>query len=248
MIYTDLSLSDALNRVSKAFRLNCDDMARYAGDDNIGGRDLPWNGKLWGTASIFSNEAKILYSLVRAMRPINVLEIGTHKACGTAHIAAALVANGIGELVTVDIDPVYSKDVLALPVEYRDVTTFIAGDALTIPLPQSDFVFDDGAHNYLFSKAIAKRIKAIGPKVVVSHDALCPEWGGPMVRAWNEEFGSDWLGIEVHGCRAGLAIWMEGGIERDMPVELESISVPQDPLLIPGSRKWRRDGSRIQPL
>jgi predicted O-methyltransferase YrrM len=56
-------------------------------------------------------DRRALYTLVRALRPARVLEIGTHIGASTAHMAAALRANerstGVaGRLTTVDLEDV----------------------------------------------------------------------------------------------------------------------------------------------
>jgi predicted O-methyltransferase YrrM len=47
---------------------------------------------------------------MRSLRPVNVLEIGSHVGASTLHIAAGLKQNGAGDLTTVDIEDVNAPD------------------------------------------------------------------------------------------------------------------------------------------
>lgn len=64
-------------------------------------------GELGITASaqgVNPGDRRALYYLLRALRPQQVLEVGTHIGASTVHIAAALRASGPrGELTTVDV-------------------------------------------------------------------------------------------------------------------------------------------------
>lgn len=48
-------------------------------------------------------DRRALYTLVRALKPASVLEVGTHIGSSTVHIARALKTNGAGHLTTVDV-------------------------------------------------------------------------------------------------------------------------------------------------
>ncbi len=48
-------------------------------------------------------DRRALYTLVRALKPASILEVGTHVGSSTVHIAQALKTNGGGHLTTVDI-------------------------------------------------------------------------------------------------------------------------------------------------
>jgi predicted O-methyltransferase YrrM len=51
---------------------------------------------------ISAHSQALIYCLVRGLRPRLVVEIGTYRAGTASIIAAALVANGIGQIHTID--------------------------------------------------------------------------------------------------------------------------------------------------
>ncbi len=63
--------------------------------------------KVMPTADLYGGvnpgDRRALYTLVRALKPASVLEVGTHIGSSTINIARALKTNGGGHLTTVDI-------------------------------------------------------------------------------------------------------------------------------------------------
>lgn len=113
------------------------------------------------TGGVNPGDRRAIYYLVRALKPVNVLEIGTHVGASTLHIAAALRQNGIGNMTTVDIQDVNANDGywkrfglaqspagatseigMADRVQFRTMRSL---DALAEPT-RYDFVFLDGSH------------------------------------------------------------------------------------------------------
>ncbi|NEA31111.1 class I SAM-dependent methyltransferase [Streptomyces sp. SID13031] len=76
---------------------------------------------------------QLLYSLVRAARPATVVEFGTSYAISTIYLAAALVDNGIGEVLTTELS---TTKIAAAQSNLEEAgvaapVTILAGDALT---------------------------------------------------------------------------------------------------------------------
>ena len=119
----------------------------------------------WATGSIFENEGQRLYDLVIKHKPLLVVEVGAFQGCSTTWIASALRANGIGKIITIDINSgAWSK----VPKELYEDILFWNEDALTCNVPPNiDILFEDGAHTTGFTKSILQRFKA---KIVVCHD------------------------------------------------------------------------------
>jgi predicted O-methyltransferase YrrM len=55
-----------------------------------------------GNGSVNPGDRRTLYYLARALKPLSLLEIGTHLGGSTVHLALAQQKSGVGELVTVD--------------------------------------------------------------------------------------------------------------------------------------------------
>jgi predicted O-methyltransferase YrrM len=55
-----------------------------------------------GNGSVNPGDRRALYYLARALRPLSILEIGTHLGGSTVHLALAQQNSRVGELVTVD--------------------------------------------------------------------------------------------------------------------------------------------------
>ena len=95
---------------------------------------------------------RLLYTLIRAVRPRTVVEFGTSFGISTLHLAAAVRDNGIGRVITTEMSA--AKGVAArktfAETGLDDVVTVLEGDALET-LPQElgaagsvDFVLLDG--------------------------------------------------------------------------------------------------------
>jgi hypothetical protein len=61
--------------------------------------------ELDGGAGIHPDEGKVLYGLVRALRPQNLVETGVAGGVSTAFLCAALIENEVGKLVSIDLPP-----------------------------------------------------------------------------------------------------------------------------------------------
>ncbi len=107
-------------------------------------------------------DRRAIYQLIYALKPLQILEIGTHIGASTLYAAAALRANGSGSLTTVDIldvnggrNPAWQK--VGLPASPRDIAAglgltavidFVVGSARAFmrQADRFDFIFLDGDH------------------------------------------------------------------------------------------------------
>lgn len=161
-----MNLNEALTVLAKAGDLDPDELISYAIEDTVGGRDTGH----WSAMSIFEAEGKILYALIRALRPSMCVEIGTDSGGSATHMLTALQANKKGKLYSIDLrDGCGDK----IPEALRSRWIPVVGDALEMPLPNKiDFVFEDGSHHFDFTSKMLLRLKAFEPKVILSHDAV----------------------------------------------------------------------------
>jgi predicted O-methyltransferase YrrM len=103
---------------------------------------------------ISAQAGRLLYALVRAARPMTVVEFGTSFGISALHLAAAVRDNGIGHVVTTEMSAAKAASASRTFAEtgLDDVVTVLEGDALeTLPghLAESgartvDFVLLDG--------------------------------------------------------------------------------------------------------
>lgn len=199
-----MNLDDALRQIALAGDLNVDDLIGFAAEDTYPARG---EGN-WSGMAPFAAEVKVLYALIRALRPATVVEIGTNDGCSTMHILAALKANGKGKLISIDIEPSAGR---LVPDDLRDRLTLVTGDALTVDLPKRfDFAFEDGEHSYEFTSAVLSRIKAGNPRAIVAHDYLMhhtyPD-GFDVERAFVDTLGDAAFGLTVEDAFPGLGFW-----------------------------------------
>jgi hypothetical protein len=156
--------------------------------------------------STFYAEGQILYALVRALRPKQVVEIGVDSGGTSTHILAALRENDYGQLYSVDIK---SEVGYSIPAQLRDRWTLCVGDALKAPLPEAGLFFEDGPHLYDWTVGMFTRIKELKPKVMLTHDYFTHLTYGPdfaVQRAFIDVFGVD-QGVLTDGSIAGLGYW-----------------------------------------
>jgi predicted O-methyltransferase YrrM len=110
---------------------------------------------------------RVLYDHIRTHRPKRVLEMGTCRGASAVFIAAALRANGVGDLVSVDsckytwTDPTPAEtlaraglaDLVTLDRRFSTYTWFLKDElqAATVDgvvRPRYDLIFLDGAKNW----------------------------------------------------------------------------------------------------
>lgn len=204
-----MNLNEVLSQLATDHNLNADELIAYAAEDTIGGRDTAFHRQPsdWAGMSTFSDEGKLLYALIRTLKPQQVVEIGVDSGGTSTHILTALEANGSGQLYSVDIKAEVGS---AVPDALRHRWTLVHGDGLEAALPAvADFCFEDGDHHYGFTHAVLLRLKALNPQVILSHDYYTHETYGPdfqVKQAFDEVLPSG-KGIKIDGAFTGLGIW-----------------------------------------
>lgn len=216
-----VNLEDCLTDIARLYALDANELIAYAFEDNIGGWDEGRGG--WPIGSVWSVEGKVLYALVRALKPTVCVELGTYHGCSATHIAAALHANGgTGRLYCVENGGYGLAQPDLVPQELQGYMTFFKDDAalyMESANHQIDFIFEDSAHNQEITQRVWQAAKAkLAPGgIIISHDAMHfnkeANWGvGPEVRKGIVESG-------VQGARfylvatpsvpsdCGFAIW-----------------------------------------
>src|SRR5947209_4711129 len=116
------TLDQALATLAAQLGLDPQALIAYAAEDHIGGFNMDVNRRRWAPGSIWEVEGKVLYALVRALKPAHVVEIGTWFGCGASHILEALAMNKKGKLTSIDTDPNAGSEIL---ISLRKNWTFI---------------------------------------------------------------------------------------------------------------------------
>jgi hypothetical protein len=224
-----MNLNDALRQIAADGGLDADELIAYANEDATGGRDTG----AFDAMSTFADEGRVLYALIRALRPYRVLEVGVASGGTSTHILKALAANGSGTLWSVDIEPGSGYQI---PEDLKGNWTFVAGDALTVELPDADFVFEDGAHTLDFTRDALTRLKAIHPRIIVSHDYYTHEtYGGFYVKEAFDAVLPEGAGVKIDGAFTGLGVWFNR--EWEAPIEVVEKVEEAKPVAKPAARK-----------
>lgn len=136
-----VKLNKNLKQIADDFGLDGRALVRYAKEDTRKGNA---EGNRYGTS--YGIEGKMLYALVRELKPLRILEIGTYHGGGANHMAAACLKNGVGEVVTVDINPsagqhIEKKLSELVTVVHKNIDYYLP--TITEPF---DFIFEDAEH------------------------------------------------------------------------------------------------------
>jgi len=184
-----MQLNDALRAIAQQFDLNADELIAYAAEDPHDGWD---EGKgSWVSGSVWTVEGQTLYALVRALKPLRVLELGTADGCSATHISAALKANGSGFLQCVDQ---YDWAGRYVPDELQEFWTLeraMVGDWIEQDNIVYDFVYEDSDHTTATVAAVWQwaRKHVVTGGAIISHDAVHPAIGH-LVKAGIEQSGA----------------------------------------------------------
>jgi predicted O-methyltransferase YrrM len=202
-----MTLEDALTAIAERYALDAAQLIAYADEDTHTGWDH--GSGAWMVGSLFRQEGQILYALVRALRPVHVVELGTHVGCSATHMAQALAANEHGTLHAVDV---WEGAGAQIPNDLRPRIQqhFTDGAAwLRDTDIAPDMVYEDALHGIDMTRdmwqAGLSKVRAGG--FIISHDAA--HWlVGAEVRGGIEAAGiHDYFVVCPDGCECGLAIY-----------------------------------------
>jgi predicted O-methyltransferase YrrM len=205
-------LIDTLFMIESFLGIETDTLMPFAEADNLGGYHPDPTQRQWGAGAIWDVEGRTIYALIRALKPVNVVEIGSGTGCSTNHIASALDHNTsqstkVGHVVTLD-----RGNTPHIADHLQPLVTIVPGDAFEylelLPDNSIDFILEDADHSenmcYRVGE-IAKRKLAPGG-VLVAHDAA--HFGvGADVRAGFERAGLQGRVYLTEPSDCGLLLW-----------------------------------------
>lgn len=129
------------------------------------------------------------YALVRILKPSLVVETGTDKGLGSVVLAQALMANGKGRLVTIDIEPASG---MLLTERYDQIVTRVTGDSLTSlgALTSIDLFIHDSDHSAEHEEAEFRCVKSSlsSKAVLVSDNSHATDVLEQLSREWSRNF------------------------------------------------------------
>lgn len=211
----DGTLDEVLISIANSWGFDADELIEYAQEDELGGHTphpepedahpTPKDHRGWNKG-IWEVEGKVLYALIRALKPRKVLEIGNQWFCSTSHIAEALLKNEQGHLWTIDL--VKSK---GLNVKYKDVVTQIGIDLFRFDygeIAPIDFIFEDSFHTPGMVHYVWGKFQEYGADegMIVSHDSE-HKTVGEQVQAGLDMVGLPHTSYKIEPSDCGLAMW-----------------------------------------
>ncbi|MCW3052733.1 MAG: hypothetical protein JWN14_1903, partial [Chthonomonadales bacterium] len=208
-----ITLEAALTQIAADLGLEAEALIAYAEEDTVGGYGSPEReGSVhWPGGSVWEWEGRVLYALVRALKPATIVEVGSLVGCSTAHLALACLHNGQGHIYAVDPNANFSRLSPKLKALIEPVRTDVF--TWTPPAP-IDFLFEDGAHTPGFTRQVLMHLRASlqAGAGVLCHDFHQREVGAHIAAEFREVLGSTASSVLVtpSDCGLGYARYDEG--------------------------------------
>lgn len=207
-----MHLNDALKAIASRLNLDANELFNFASEDTLGGYSPNPAESKWPIGSMFGVEGQCLYALTRALKPLNVINIGVYHGCSVAHIAAALLKNGNPKARVYAVD----LTILAMPLmpdELKPYIVEVESDGLTFlegrwPA-KTGLIIEDALHDYPNTKAMLETVKRkanLGALTVV-HDVSHHIVGGDVKNAVVDAGMGDGIELLIEPSDCGLWIW-----------------------------------------
>lgn len=217
------NLDDTLFSLEKYLGLELDSLLPLTAEDTLGGYHADPALRKWHTGAVWEVEGQILYALIRALKPLNCVEIGSGDGCSANHTASALKANGGGHVTTID----RGNTPLVL-AGLENYVTVISGDGVewlaNQPDNSIDFIVEDADHTEAMCYEVAELAKSkLKPGgVLLSHDAAHFAVG-QAVRAGYDRAGLDYRLYLTEPSDCGWLVWQRPSIPSGDYVENPAI-------------------------
>jgi predicted O-methyltransferase YrrM len=218
-----MNLKSALSRIAYAFNLNPLELDMASHEDPHGGYHAAYDDG-FPVGSMWRVEGQFLYALIRALKPVNVLELGTWHGCSATHILQALHDNGTsgdadgtldcvdnrayGDIVIGDMIPLDLR--LYANIHAKSLEGFIADIAPALETHRYDLIFEDAMHTVEQVELVwknADRLLTPGG-VIISHDAM-HAIAGPVVQEGIARAGyaKKVVSVLIEPADCGFAVW-----------------------------------------
>lgn len=186
-----MTLADVLTVMAVQLGVTPATMQGYADEDTIGGYHTDDTLRLWPMGSLWAVEGKVLYALVRALRPARIVEVGSWLGCSATHMLAALEVNGKGKLLSIDIEA-GAGSLIPSELRHRWQSVTAEGAAyISEHKLRAEMVYEDAGHGLEGTTAILAAAKEqLHPRLTVSHDAMHFLVGADIRGAWDAVYGA----------------------------------------------------------
>lgn len=194
-----------LRLIGNAIQVDPTILAAFAMHDTWGGARNGWRGE-----SITRQEGQIIYAIVRALRPSNVLEYGVCGGCSSTHILQALSDNHFGTLTSFDVNEVIPP---GPPGALRSRWKFIKANGIVYDYGtyHCDICFEDTSHTHHSTTNLVQRALELGAKYVIVHDIANQTSGPEVKRALDDVLGPEkYVVVVPDDSKLGLALWVKG--------------------------------------
>lgn len=208
-----MNLDDTLTLIAAQLDLDAAELSAYAAEDSIGGYHSDPALSSWYTGSLWSVEGKVLYALVRALKPECLLELGVHAGASTTHLRTAVQVNQFGHVYSVDRQEGAGFDIPAELLDYGTITyDWALQYILRLPDASIDFAFEDLCHGAgeVYDVITALRPKLKPGALVVHHDSEHGDDGVQVKRGIEMAGVVNWYSYLTEPSDCGLAVWREG--------------------------------------
>lgn len=199
-----MKLENALRQLAEGINSDVGELIAYAEGDSHSG----WGPQgEWPIGAIFASEGRILYAVVRAMRPSVVVEFGVKNGCSSKHILAALVRNQRGRLVSYDPTPAVDEgNFTSAQLERWEL---VKADARIAKLPiGAEIVFEDTIHTVKCTEMLVKRaIIELNPRIVLAHDGEHPLVGAYVREGFGNATDGVFRTIVTDDSNCGFVYW-----------------------------------------
>lgn len=214
-----LPLEYACDAIAQFIGFNPSTLIAYAREDPHGGYNSAYDDG-FPTGSLWRVEGQVLYALVRALRPLNVLELGTWHGASATHLLQGIADNKAGGLTCID-SRAYGDITIGgmIPQALKPLATMHDTRIETF-LPRAiqegwtyDLIFEDGMHDAEQVEFVWKHAdKLLNPRgMIISHDA-CHAIAGEAVREGIAKAGYEGktTNVLIAPADCGFALYRKG--------------------------------------
>jgi len=172
-----MKLEQVLTMVAAHIKADAQALIAFAAEDTLGGYDVDESNRKFPQGSLWEPEGKMLYALVRWLKPDVVAEIGGWAGASASHLALAVQANGGGKVISVDSGEGGAEHGHLLTPDLRRYVTLVKADGRNWLREQDDhsigLLFEDADHSTQLTADISKLAleKVMPGGYYLNHDA-----------------------------------------------------------------------------
>lgn len=156
-------------------------------------------------------QASLLFKLIRKLKPLSCVELGTCVGISAAYLSSALKMNGTGKLFTLEGAPelaqIATETLDSLSLNNASIIIGPFHDTLTEVLESSkpiDFFFNDGHHDHdALLSYFDETFPNLSNEATIVFDDIA--WSEGMKRAWNKIENDDRVSATIDLSTMGIA-------------------------------------------